>query len=318
MKSVVCDLSYGDTGKGRVSAYFVQQGYEWSVRYNGANNAGHTVYDEEGVEHKLHHLPAGSVFGRKVCLDAGMAINVKELKEEIKALQKPIDLYISRNVHIIKPEHIQRDSNGSGIGSTKKGVAYVFGDRALRTGTRVEDIQKALEEELNCKVYSGPPPFDNESALFEAAQGIMLDVDYGSWPYVSSSSHMPNMIHRIEHTIGVCKGYCTRVGDGPPYSPDVPELRERGREFGATTGRPRKCTWFDMRDMKYALSIVQPDEVVITKLDILEGMSIGYYDTEGTLKFVDTLNSYENLLLETYPQIKWFSKSPKGELIKVR
>jgi adenylosuccinate synthase len=317
MKSVVCDLSFGDTGKGRVSAYFCKN-YDWSVRYNGANNAGHTVFDDSGTEFKLHHLPAGAVFGKKIALDSGMAINIEELKSEIKTLKKPIDLYISKNVHIIQQSHLQKDSNGSGIGSTKKGVAYVFGDRALRTGTRVESTKNILESELPCTVYSGLPPFGIESALFEAAQGIHLDVDFGEYPYVSSSSHMPNMIHKISHTIGVCKGYCTRVGDGPPYWPDVPELRERGREFGATTGRPRKCTWFDMKDMNYALSIAQPDEVVITKLDILDGMKIGYYDVEGILKYMNSLDAYENFLLETYPQIKWFSKSPKGDLIKVR
>lgn len=317
MKSVVCDLSFGDTGKGRVSAYFCKD-YEWAIRYNGANNAGHTVYDNEGTEFKLHHLPAGAVFGKKVCLDSGMAINVDELKNEIKSLKHPIDLYISENVHIITNNHIQQDSDGSGIGSTKKGVAYVFADRCLRKGIRAGDKKEELENELNCIVYSGLPPIKDESALFEAAQGIMLDIDFGNWPYVSSSSHMPSMIHKINLTYGIFKGYTTRVGEGKPYWPDIVELRNRGHEFGATTGRPRKCTWLDLKDIDYAISIAQPDQIIVTKLDILEGTKIGCYNNDGKLVYFNSLNSYENFLLERFPQIKWFSKSASGDLIKVR
>jgi len=319
MKTVVCDLSFGDTGKGRVSAFFCKKlNCAWSVRYNGSNNAGHTVYDDEGTEFKLHQLPAGAVLGKKVCLDVGMAINAEELKRELLSLKHPIDLYISKNVHLIQPRHIEADAQGSGIGSTKKGTAYVYADRALRKGIRVEDKKDELEAELKCKVYSGLPPIGNENALFEAAQGILLDIDYcKSWPFCSSSSHMPSMVHRINHVIAVAKGYTTKVGSGPFY-PDVPELRERGSEFGCTTGRPRQCAWFNMNDMDYALSVINPNEVVITKLDILDGMKIGCYDRSEQLVWFDSLNSYENFLLEQYPQIKWFSTSPKGDLIKVR
>ena len=316
MKSVVCCLQYGDSGKGRVSAYFCKD-YDWSVRYNGSGNAGHTVYDNNGVVYKLHQLPAGAIFGKKIALDTGMAINIEDLKKELDSLKRPVDLYISENVHIIQPEHLKSDDDGSGIGSTKKGIAYVYSDRALRKGVRAKDIP-GLEQELNCKLYSGLPPFGHESALFESAQGIMLDVDYGCYPYVTSSSIMPNMVHHIEHTIAVMKPYVTRVGDGPPHLPDVPELRERGSEFGATTGRPRKCTWFNLKDISYAISIINPDEIVVTKLDILDGMKIGYYDLSGNLKYFNSLSSYEDFLLTMFPQIKWFSKSPDGSLIKVR
>ncbi|MFA5023336.1 MAG: adenylosuccinate synthetase [Patescibacteria group bacterium] len=317
MKTLICDLSYGDTGKGRVSAYFCEKhNYQWSVRFNGSNNAGHTVYDNEGTEYKLHHLPAGAVFGKKIALDAGMAINLEELKVELKTLKHPAELYISKNVHLIQDKHLKQDSDGSGIGSTKRGIAYVYADRALRKGIRIENIKADVEKELGCTVYSGLPPFGAESALYEGAQGIMLDVDYGNYPYVTSSSVMPSMAHKIGRTIGVMKGYVTRVGDGPPYTPDVPELRERGKEFGATTGRPRKCTWLNEDDVDYAISIVQPDEIVVTKLDILDGMKIGLYKN-SKLSMFDTLDSYENYLLERFPQIKWFSKSPSGELLKV-
>ena len=316
-KSIICDLQWGDSGKGRVSAYFCKD-YEWSVRFNGGNNAGHTVYDNGGTEYKLHQLPAGAVFGKKIALDAGMVINIDELKKELSILKNPIDLYISKNVHIIRLNHLEKDAEGSGIGSTKRGIAYAYADRSLRKGQRIEDIQQELSKEISCTIYSGLPPFGNESALFESAQGIMLDIDYGCYPYVTSSSIMPNMIHKIDRTIAVMKGYVTRVGEGPPYTLDIPELRERGNEYGATTGRPRKCTWLNLKDVDYALSIIQPDEIVVTKLDILEGMKVGIYDIGEKLNFFDNLDSYENFLLERFPKIKWFSKSASGDLIKIR
>lgn len=318
MKTAIIDGSYGDTGKGRVSAYFCKD-YDWSIRFNGGNNAGHTVYDVDGKIYKLHHLPAGAMFGRKVALDTGMVIDIEELKKELTELNRPVDLYISENVHLIQPNHKKQDEAGSGIGSTKKGIAYVYADRALRKGIRVKDLKEQIERDLNCKVYRGLPPIKkNESALFEGSQGLLLDQDFGYYPFVSSSSIMPSMTHRINKILFIMKAYVTRVGDGPPNWPDIPELREAGQEYGATTGRPRKCTWLDMRDLDYAISIVQPDEIVVTKLDILQYIRPKVYDMNGDLCEFGSLNSYENWLLEQYPEIKWFSKTASGDLIKVR
>ena len=320
MKTAIIDLQYGDTGKGRVSAYFCKD-YEWSVRFNGGPNAGHTVYDAEGKVHKFHHLPAGAAFGKKIALDTGMVIDAGGLKKEIDELGKPIDLHISNNVHLITPEHKKQDENGSGTGSTKRGIAYVYADRATRKGVRVGlyGDQDVWNKDIKTSYYDGLPPIgENESAIYEGAQGIMLDVDYGRWPYVTSSSVMPSMAHKIDKTVGVMKSYVTRVGDGPPNWPDIAILRELGQEYGATTGRPRKCTWLDMKDLEYAISIVQPDEIVVTKLDILQQIKPKIYDMSGDLREFDSLDSYENWLLEQYPQIKWFSKSPKGDMIKVR
>jgi adenylosuccinate synthase len=145
----------------------------------------------------------------------------------------------------------------------------------------------------------------------------MLDIDYGCYPYVTSSSVMPSSVHRIDKFIGVMKAYSTRVGDGPPYHPDIPEIREKGNEFGTTTGRQRKCTWNDLNDLDYAISIVQPDEIVVTKLDILKDMEICVYKN-GSLIKIGNLDTYKQFLLDSYPQIKWFSESPGCELIKVR
>lgn len=316
MNSVIVGLQYGDEGKGRVSGYFVKD-YDWSIRFNGGPNAGHTVY-RDGVKYALHHLPAGAVFGKKVALDSGMVIDIDILYEECKTIKNPYTLYISNNVNMIKPEHKENDINGSGIGTTKRGIAYAYSDRALRKGWRAVDFPQ-MTNDISTFGYDGlVPMLPGETALLESAQGIMLDVDYGCYPYVTSSSVLPSIVHKVTKTIGVMKAYVSRVGDGPPYTDDIPELRDAGAEFGTTTGRPRKCTWFSLKDIDYALSIVRPDEIVVTKLDILDSIRPKVYDMLGKLVTFESLDSYTNFLLERYPEIKWISNKPDGDLIKVR
>jgi len=318
MKTTVIGLQYGDEGKGRVVGYFSKD-YDWAVRFNGGPNAGHTVYDEEGTKFKLHHFPAGSVFGKKVALDTGMVINLDTLADEWETFKTKPEVFVSETVHIIQPKHLNEDSGGSGIGSTKRGIAYVYADRALRAGVRAGDVDFPMPVQK----YKGLPPIQSdESAIFEGAQGIMLDVDYGAWPYVTSSSLMPSSAHRIDKFVGVIKAYTTRVGDGPPYHEDIEELRKIGDEFGTTTGRPRKCTWLDVDQIAYGLSIVQPDEVVVTKLDIMGKLVDECTDIEvikgGEVYSIGSLDSYKDFLIYTFPQIKWFSEAPDGDLIKVR
>jgi adenylosuccinate synthase len=320
MNGLIVGLQYGDEGKGRVSAWAMQD-YDWSIRFNGGPNAGHTVYDKNEVMHKLHHLPAGAAYGKKVALHAGMVINPDTFIEECEKLNWSFPLFISKDVHLITPEHIKNDSKGSGIGSTRRGIAYVYSDRSLRKGKRVEDdvwFWNRLKKSIAYTwMYRGLPPMEpGETALLEGAQGIMLDVDYGCYPYVTSSNMLPSTAHKVTRTIGVMKAYVSRVGDGPPNHPDVEQLRIAGEEFGTTTGRPRKCTWLDIDDMMYALSIVQPDEIVVTKLDVLDGMNINVY-RRGELFSVGNLDNYKNFLIETFPQITHFSESPKGDLIEV-
>jgi len=325
MKTAIVGLQYGDEGKGRAVGHFSKD-VDWVVRFNGGGNAGHTVYDDDGREFKLHHVPCGAVFGKKVALDSGMVINLATLEDEISTLRgagiEP-DIYISENVHLITPEHLSSDANGSNIGSTKRGIAYVYADRSLRKGIRIGDgdfsgVVNATKGWLKYTSYKGLPPIrKDESAIFEGAQGIMLDVDYGDYPYVTSSSMMPSSAHRVDRFIGVMKAYTTRVGDGPPYHEDMVDIRVAGKEFGTTTGRPRNCTWNDLDQIAYALSIVQPDEIVVTKMDILKDMdNISVYK-KNELYVIGNLDSYKDFLVSTFPQIKWFSEAPDGDLIKV-
>jgi len=309
---LVVGLQYGDEGKGRVSAWAMPN-YDWNVRFNGGPNAGHTVY-HEGKKYSLHHLPAGSVMGKKVALDTGMVINFERLREECETAGiKLRDLYISENAHIITKRHLDLDSNGSGIGSTKRGIAYAYSDKALRKGLRVKECE--FFDLLN--TYSGLPPIgEGENALYESAQGIMIDVNYGHYPYVTSSSVFPGVVQNIDHRVGIMKAYTSRVGDGPPNVPEVEGLTAAGDEYGTTTGRPRRCTWLIVDEIKYALSLLNPDTVVVTKLDILKDMNIKVWNN-GNLVSIGSLDNYKNFLLETFPQIDYFSEAPDGDLIEV-
>jgi adenylosuccinate synthase len=279
MRTAIIGLQYGDEGKGRVSAEYGKSSH-WFIRFNGGPNAGHTVY-QDGVKFALHHLPAGAVMGRKVALDGGMVIDAEKLREELKLLDNKVDLYISHNVHLITGSHVVKDADGSGNGSTKRGIAPVYADRALRQGVRVQNNTLQLEGlngSTGWKGYSGLPPIkrNEEDVIFESAQGLMIDVDYGCYPYVTSSSVFPGSQHKIDRTVGVFKAYTSRVGDGPPNRKLIPELTKRGDEFGTTTGRERKCYWNDLAELDYAMDIVRPDELVMTKVDILRQSTRSY------------------------------------------
>jgi adenylosuccinate synthase len=312
MKTLIVGLQYGDEGKGRVSAYFAKD-HDWCIRFNGGPNAGHTVW-HEGRRYALHHLPAGAVMGKKIALDSGMVVNLQGLIEECKEVGlKLSDVHISENVHLIQKEHLRSDSNGSGIGSTKRGIAYVYADRALRKGTRTKDYVGHM-----LRTYRGLPPVrSGESALYESAQGIMLDVDYGHYPYVTSSSVFPSTIHNIDRRIGVLKAYTSRVGDGPPNLAEVDWLCPAGAEYGTTTGRARRCTWLIVDEVEYALSLFKPDAVVVTKLDILKQEKEICVWEHNELRKIGNISAYKEFLLKRFPQIKYFSESADGDLIEV-
>lgn len=327
MNTLIVGLQYGDEGKGRVSAHFGKD-YDWYVRFNGGPNAGHTVY-HEGRKYALHHFPSGAVLGKKVALDAGMVIDVdkmfKEWSDIVKCMKgKQPKIYMSNDAHIIQPEHIKRDGGGSGIGSTKRGIAYAYSDKALRQGMKAgKEFAKQYSplKAMGVKMYSGLPPCigDGESALYEGAQGVMLDINYGCYPYVTSSSVFPSTIHNIDRRIGVMKAYTSRVGDGPPDYPEVDGLAEVGDEFGTTTGRRRRCTWLVMEELEYAISLLQPDEIVLTKVDILDKLdTIGVWMRHGELIEFKTRRDFENFIKTVFPKVTWVSDSPDRELRRVK
>ncbi|OGV42680.1 MAG: adenylosuccinate synthase [Lentisphaerae bacterium GWF2_57_35] len=334
--TVLIGAQWGDEGKGKIIDVLTEK-VDWVVRYQGGNNAGHTV-EIGSKRYVLHLVPSGILHsGKKCVIGNGVVVDPVALVVELKQLcEQGLDpsgrFFVSDRAHIVFPYHklqdefseLQRSKNDQ-IGTTRRGIGPSYGDKASRFGLRMGDLldpmfpsllearlqeknrilsalgsaplelAKVLVEYQEAARYLAPFIVDTipllnaavrkgEKVLFEGAQGTMLDIDYGSYPFVTSSSATaggactgtgvpPN---RIDHVIGVVKAYTTRVGEGPFPSELKDEtgelLRKTGNEFGATTGRPRRCGWFDAVVARYSVMINGIDSWAVTKLDVLDPM----------------------------------------------
>ncbi len=327
---------WGDEGKGKIIDVLTEEA-DMVVRYQGGNNAGHTV--QFGHEtHILHLVPSGIFRPSTICvIGHGVVVDpvalVKEMADmESRGVSLKNRFYVSDRAHVVFPFHRVLDeireaeaTTVQRIGTTKRGIGPCYADKASRVGMRIADLvdpgfrvlaRRRIEEANRVLEALGTEPFDpdrivedyeraanqiapyvtdtvvliNEtvaagrSLLFEGAQGTMLDLDVGTYPYVTSSNATAGGVctgaglapHRIDRVIGVVKAYTTRVGEGP-FPTELTDslgaqLREEGHEFGATTGRPRRCGWFDAVVARYAAMINGVDYWALTKLDVLDGL----------------------------------------------
>ena len=332
---VVVGAQWGDEGKGKVVDVMTPQ-VNVVVRYQGGNNAGHTVVVGR-EKYVLHSIPSGILHpGCRCVIGCGVVLDPASVIEEMESLvQRGVtldgNLYISKNSHLIMPYHPALDRASEAklgkrrIGTTGKGVGPAYVDKAARVGIRMADLldERLFREKLELNVaqknrllreiydaetfsvdtilnqylrYAGwLAPYITDTALllskwidsgysvlFEGAQGTMLDLDHGTYPYITSSSTTaggaatgtgvpPTRLHGV---VGVAKAYTTRVGGGPfpteMTGKIAEQIRTRGNEYGATTGRPRRCGWFDGVVLKYAVRINGLDTVALTKLDVLD------------------------------------------------
>lgn len=332
--TAVVGTQWGDEGKGRIVDYLAGEA-GMVVRYQGGNNAGHTVVNEHGT-FKLHLIPSGIFRQGVVCLlGPGMVISPSGLLSEMDELaSKGIDisgLKISERAHLVMPYHIALDKADEAfrkhgkIGSTLKGIAWAYADKALRVGLRAGDLRDAalLKEKLlkgvelhnrwlvqlygqealdplsilegcladaarlkDLVVDSVPlirrARLSNQPVLLEGQLGMMRDLDWGDYPFVTSSSPVPGGAsvgagippQEIKRSVGVVKAYTTSVGEGPLPTELLDEvgasLRDIGMEFGATTGRPRRCGWFDALPVRRSVEVGGVTELALTKLDVLD------------------------------------------------
>ena len=364
---VVLGTQWGDEGKGKiVDNLAVQAGVV--VRYQGGNNAGHTVV-ANNVEFKLNLLPSGILYPGKTCIIGnGVVIDPQHLLKEINGMKaKGIDtsgLKVSNRAHVIMPYHRILDAadeeqrGDRKIGTTKRGVGPCYVDKNARTGIRIVDLMEPEEfasklkqalkdknlvlkkiygvEELDydqiLKEYLGyaeelrPYVTDTlfvlhdairrgERILFEGAQATMLDLDYGNYPYVTSSHPVAGGISvgagigpaAINKVIGVVKAYTSKVGEGPLVTELHDEIgvkiREIGHEYGTTTGRPRRIGWLDAFVVKYAAMLSGINCLAITRLDILDTlktikMCVGY---KHNGKLINEYPASLNVLAEIEP-----------------
>ncbi len=332
---VIVGAQWGDEGKGKATDILGSR-VDYVVKFNGGNNAGHTVVIGD-QKYALHLLPSGILSpGCVPVIGNGVVVDLKVLFEEIDGLnERGIDtskLVISANAHVIADYNRTMDKvaerflGSRKIGTTGRGIGPTYADKMNRLGIRVQDLfdekilrQKVegaleLKNQILTKIYNRravevdeiveelltyvdrlrPMIADtplllhealaaDKTVLLEAGQATLLDVDHGTYPFVTSSSATtggactgsgiaPTEITRV---IGIVKAYATRVGEGPfpteLFDDDGERLRKNGAEFGTTTGRPRRCGWYDAPIARYAARINGVTDFVLTKLDVLTG-----------------------------------------------
>jgi adenylosuccinate synthase len=344
----ILGAQWGDEGKGKL-VDVLAPGYDSVVRFQGGNNAGHTVVVGSDT-YKFNLLPSGAVQGRRVVIGNGVVVDPRVLVKELDQLAergRPVKLVLSERAHIIMPYHVASDGaaeDGRGgarkIGTTKRGIGPCYADKAARLGIRVlefvdpkrfrerlDEVWPIKEKEMRVWDVVDPPTkgaileeygplavrlrqyvddagaildaalAKNKSVLLEGAQGIMLDVDHGTYPYVTSSSCVGMAsgagigVGQIEAVLGVAKAYATRVGEGPfptELASDTGvgnRLLTVGKEFGTVTGRARRVGWLDVPALRYAIRVGGITHLALTKIDVLEGLDevrVGIkYDGKG-------------------------------------
>lgn len=298
---------WGDEGKGHIT-HHLSGDYNWIVRFNGGANAGHTIY-RDGKKYVHNLLP--SIDWRearpKAYLGSGMVIDLEKLLSEVRDAEAAFPgaakrIYVDKNAFVVLPKHKEEDKAKNGhIGSTNRGIGPAYVDKISRSGTRVDDM---IRDYFNCALWAEEANIMNgllhsgihfvnllevrdemrrADILYEGAQGILLDINHGIYPYVSCSEATVAGIYSAgfhfappERVYGVAKCYTTKVGEGPfpteLHGQEADDLRKRGNEFGATTGRPRRVGWLDLPALDYACKVGGITDLILTKFDILSGM----------------------------------------------
>ena len=331
---IVTGASWGDEGKGKL-VDFLAKTADIVVRFQGGNNAGHTVVINN-KKFKFHLLPSGILQNKTIVIGNGVVIDPKVLLSEIEATEKEgfeVDLKISSTAHVIFPFHclldgIEEKNKGDyAAGTTKRGIGPTYSDKAARFGIRIWDLltperfkekfrklyalkkqifesygstwdldpdqieQEYLEYGQRLKDYCIDTAFylnqalnEGKNLLLEGAQGTLLGIDHGMYPFGTSSitwaggvsggcGLSPVLLNKV---VGVVKAYTSRVGGGPVVTeldgPLAEQIREQGHEYGTTTGRPRRVGWLDLVATKYAVMLNQYHSIALTLLDALEGV----------------------------------------------
>ncbi|AKJ65586.1 adenylosuccinate synthase [Kiritimatiella glycovorans] len=331
--TVLIGAQWGDEGKGKVIDVLTER-VDWVVRYQGGNNAGHTVEigDEKYV---LHLIPSGILRpGTRCVIGNGLVVDPAGLRQELEDLharghETRGRLFVSDRAHVVLDYHkaldgaLEAEKTGRTIGTTRRGIGPAYAEKSSRTGLRMVDllspelpdrvadavrrantrlaalgaetlrVNETVGRAVEAAQYLRPYICDTipllngarskgDSILCEGAQGIMLDIDFGTYPYVTSSNTGASGVasgtglppQSIQRVVGVIKAYTTRVGEGP-FPTELSDatgerLRERGGEYGATTGRPRRCGWFDGVIARYAATVCGVSDWAITKMDVLD------------------------------------------------
>ena len=287
---VIVDLQYGDCGKGKVAHFLSKtKKYTHVLRYNGGCNAGHTIF-HKGVKFITHHIPAGVFFGVRSVIGSGCVVDPEQFFREIKMLNDggvatKGKIFIARNAHVITNAHKAEDKKGGGkIGTTGRGNGPAYRDKYGRTGVRAEKVEQ-LEPylvDLYKEWYSPRAKSRGEvNILAEGAQGFGLDIDWGDYPFVTSShcTTAGALLNGLPATAirdvwGVAKIYETYVGNKKfqPAGDVFNKMGDLGEEFGSTTGRRRQCNWMNMQTLERAINMNGVTHIVFNKVDVLRAV----------------------------------------------
>lgn len=331
MNKAVIGLQWGDEGKGKIVDY-LSEDFDLVVRYQGGNNAGHTVIVDD-TTYKLNLIPSGVIRGKICFLGQGVVLDPNHFSNEYDQIKKKINnpkIYLSSNISLILDYHKQLDKINESIlntekkiGTTSKGIGPAYQDKVGRKSIKLYDLKskKIIEEKMHSiKKFYDPilesfneskinieqtiqdllsfydvvnelivdnsqikKEFKNKKILFEGAQGALLDLDHGSYPFVTSSNTVSSNIVigsalQVDYqTVGIFKAYSTRVGNGPFPSElfdDIGDyIAEKGVEIGTVTKRKRRCGWLDLVSLKYSCEINRVNELCMTKADVLNNLS---------------------------------------------
>ncbi|MDI9394029.1 MAG: adenylosuccinate synthase [Euryarchaeota archaeon] len=392
MFTIITGAQFGDEGKGKIVDLLAKD-YDIVARFQGGNNAGHTVKAGDEV-YKLHLIPSGILLDARVLIGPGVVLNPEVLAEEIEMFEKhgikvnAEKLGVDAKTSIIMPYHIELDGlkeavRETKIGTTKRGIGYAYIDKVARDEIRMAELvdrehflarleELAPQKEKEIEAMGGDPKIVRDPALIkrylelgkqfaayvtdvsreinqaldegknvmaEAAQGTHLDVIHGTQKFVTSSSTIAGSAcanlgvgpKRVDNVIAIVKVYITRVGEGPLPTELTGELGERiqkaGGEFGTTTGRGRRCGWFDLPLLKKAIALNGYTEISLTKLDVLTGLDplricVGYKYKGKSLDYPPVLTEelqecspvYEDLpgWKEDLTEVKAYNELPKN------
>ena len=357
MNKAVIGLQWGDEGKGKIVDY-LSEDFDLVVRYQGGNNAGHTVIVDD-TTYKLNLIPSGVIRGKICFLGQGVVLDPNHFSNEYDQIKKKInnpEIYLSSNISLILDYHKQLDKINESIlntekkiGTTSKGIGPAYQDKVGRKSIKLYDLKskKIIEEKMHSiKKFYDPilesfnesqinieqtiqdllifydvvnelivdnsqikKEFKNKKILFEGAQGSLLDLDHGSYPFVTSSNTVSSNIVigsalQVDYqTVGIFKAYATRVGNGPFPSElfdDIGDyIAEKGVEIGTVTKRKRRCGWLDLVSLKYSCEINRVNELCMTKADVLNNLSeIKVCKSYNSKKYED-VNFSESDILES-------------------
>lgn len=318
---IVIDLQAGDTGKGKVAHHLAQNTkYDYVMRFNGGANAGHTIF-VNGQKVVTHQVPVGIFHNIPSIIGPGCVVNYPKLLEELAMLKDlgfTAPVFVDKRTHMTTDSHIAEDSTDTKIGTTKQGIGPTYRDKASRVGLRYGDSGHPNSIDTYAVLYETQKPL---AILCEGAQGFQIDIDWGDYPYVTSSSCTVAAVAQNgvaprywRNVFGTMKAYETYSGFKTHYTEDSPvfsRIQELGGEFGATTGRKRQVRWLHLDEVLQAMYINNVTDLIISKIDILD--QVGKYGVvfRGTIYEYESRELFVEFVEET---IRWYYRHPLNSI----